>query len=420
MSYAVCWECIDDEYLKQHIKADGEPLECSVCGDVGENAISVEDLGKLLEPIIREHFSLGEVNKVFNGEDDDKGSWEQEGEPLSWAVQEVLGQYFDFEDEIVQAVIDAEDVWPPDGDIPFFDDTSNYVEKRVVLSYYYEEWDALLKELKHRRRFFSPLAHTLFAKLFGGVEELKVRLPGQNNAVSVVHNLPIGSELFRARICSSEAVLVEVFTDPLKHVGPPPESHARTGRMNADGVVVFYGAEDLKTCLAEMRPAIGNDLAVIKLRTTKSLRLLDFSLLEHAYSGTPLSYFQPDFSDELEKRTFRRRLHRLVSQPIIPGKETEYLITQTMAEYLAHVHQNPFDGVLFASAQRANGKNVVLFPAPDLMTDKPADAFGLAYDEGSLQIFEITSIAYTHHKRDAFFHLGQVHFLHAQHLDDDE
>ena len=75
MSYAVCWECFDDEYLKQHVKADGEPFKCSVCGNTDENSISIEDLGKLLEPIVREHFSLGEENKVFNGEDDDKGSW---------------------------------------------------------------------------------------------------------------------------------------------------------------------------------------------------------------------------------------------------------------------------------------------------------------------------------------------------------
>ncbi|MBU0750720.1 MAG: RES domain-containing protein [Gammaproteobacteria bacterium] len=408
MSYAICWKCVDDEYLKQHIRDNGGLFECSVCGNAYENAISVADLGILLEPRIRENFSLGEEIKVFHGEEDDNGSWEQEGEPLSWAVQEVLGQYFDFEDEIVQAVIDAEDVWPPDGDVPFFDDTSNYVESRVALSHYYAEWEALLEELKHKRRFFSPSAHTLFGKLFGGVEEMKARPPRTTEAVSVVRNFPEGSELFRARICNSQDVLVDVFSDPLKHAGPPPESQARTGRMNADGVVVFYGAEDLETCLAEMRPVIGNDLAVIRLRTTKPLRLLDFSLLEYAYAGTPLSYFQPDFTDEVEKRAFRRRLHRLISQPIIPGKETEYLITQTMAEYLAHVHKEPFDGVLFASAQRADGKNVVLFSDPAMITDQPSEAFGLAYCEDSLQIFTTTSISYSHHKRDAY---GMPHHL---------
>jgi hypothetical protein len=41
---------------------------------------------------------------------DDKDGWEQEGDPLSDVVQEILGQYFEFNDEIVEAVVSAEDV----------------------------------------------------------------------------------------------------------------------------------------------------------------------------------------------------------------------------------------------------------------------------------------------------------------------
>ena len=77
--------------------------------------------------------------------------------------------------------------------------------------------------------------------------------------------------------CNSKAALKDALTDPFKHVGPPPPERARAGRMNVEGVVVFYGATDSDTCLAEMRPFYGGDFAVITLRTTKSLRLLDFS-----------------------------------------------------------------------------------------------------------------------------------------------
>ena len=48
----------------------------------------------------------------------------------------------------MDAVIEAEDVWPPDGDVPFFDNTSNYVESRIKLTHYYAQWDHLLDELK--------------------------------------------------------------------------------------------------------------------------------------------------------------------------------------------------------------------------------------------------------------------------------
>src|SRR5258708_5926999 len=112
-----------------------------------------------------------------------------------------------------------------------------------------------------------------------------------------------------------------------------------------------------------MRPALGGDTAVIELQTTKPLRVLDFTRLQEPH-GEGLSYFQPDFTAEVERRAFLLRLHTLISQPVVPGREADYLITQTMAEYLAHVHQEPFGGILFKSVQRAGGVNVVLFAEP--------------------------------------------------------
>ncbi len=160
--------------------------------------------------------------------------------------------------------------------------------------------------------------------------------------------------------------------------------------MNVDGVVVFYGALDAKTCLAETRPAIGNDLAVIQMRTTKPLRLLDFGRLEQSYKR--LSYFQSDFTEEVERGTFLRRLQNLISEPVVPGREMDYLITQTMAEYLGHVYHPKFDGVLFKSVQRDGGTNIVLFQNGE-------DGFPLTYVDESFELFSTSSVEYEHRKR---------------------
>src|SRR6202035_2572480 len=112
----------------------------------------------------------------------------------------------------------------------------------------------------------------------------------------------------------------------------PPADQARAGRMNVEGVVVFYGATDSETCVAEMRPALGGDTALIALQTTRPVRLLDFTRLEKSHNEG-LSYFQPNFTAEVERLAFLRRLHTLISQPVVPGRESDYLITQTMAEY---------------------------------------------------------------------------------------
>jgi hypothetical protein len=396
MQLAICAECADDVHFKTLIEENSEQLQCSVCGEPDSPAIGVIELGKLIEPIMREHFQHGPTVRKFG--EDDHDWWEQEGEPIAWAVQQVLGQYFDFEDVIVDAVMEAKDVRPQDGEEAFWDSTSLYVETRVKVGHYYAQWRSTLEELKHGRRFFSPAAQALFTSLFAGVEDQKAWIEGKYEPV--VYLLPTGTELYRARICSSSSLLRDVMADPFNHVGPAPKETARAGRMNAEGVPVFYSALDKDTCLAEMRPAIGNELAVITVRTSKPLRMLDFSRLEAARGGKALSYLQPDFTQEVEKRAFLRRLHSLVSQPIVPGHEADYLITQTMAEYLAHVHNEPFDGVLFASAQRTGGRNVVLFAERELLDPTPAEAFRIEYVERSVAIHTTKSIEYAHEELD--------------------
>lgn len=394
MELAVCYGCIEDSYLGNIIKAEGEMLQCSVCDESQREAITIQQLGQLMEPIMREHFQLGPEVKMF-GEDDSEW-WEQSGESISDAVQEVLGQYFDFEDEIVDAVVDSDDYWPPDGGEPYWDTSSRYVPTRVRTGHYFEEWHSTLTELKHGRRFFSPAARALFEKLFQGIDELRARK--KSRLLPVVRILPRGTNIFRARICDSRSQLKDIYADPMKHVGPPPVEFARAGRMNAEGVVVLYGARDANTCLAEMRAALGSEVAIIGMQTTHALRVLDFSRLDEARGGKSLSYFQPDFTDQVERRAFLRRLHSLISQPIVPGHEADYLITQTMGEYLAHVHDKPFDGVLFSSVQRAGGINIVLFAEKGVLSDKPEDAFRVRYSDGSIELVTMTAIRYSHRK----------------------
>jgi hypothetical protein len=384
---AVCWKCVEDEYLKEIVREKGQPDQCSICDGDQENAFTASDIADLLDPIMQEHFTQGPEVKKF-GQDDTEW-YEQEGDPLSFHMQEVIGQYLGFEDEIAEALVDNEDVWEPDGDIPFFDSTADYVSKPIYPYAYYEQWAYALEDLKHRRRFFSSAAASLFERLFEGVDTRKSWSSETRANQDVVWELPTGSDLFRARVCGSFSV-EDAYKEPLKYVGPPPADRTRTGRMNVEGVPIFYGATDCETCLAEVRPALGSEVVAIKLQTTKPLRVLDFTRLEKSYSR--LSYFQPDFNEQAEKGSFLRRLQSLISQPIVPGREPDYLITQTMTEYLAYVHNKPFDGILFRSVQRAKGVNAVLFP-------DSAGTFPISYADKSFKLFTTRSISYTHGER---------------------
>jgi RES domain len=242
--------------------------------------------------------------------------------------------------------------------------------------------------------------------VFTDIEHQKALIEGKFE--SVVYLLPENTKLHRARVCSSRELLSDIVADPFKQVGPPPKEAVRAGRMNADGVPVFYCSLDKDTCLAEMRPALKSELAIITVLTTKPLRILDFSRL--AVAGKALGYLQPDFKQEVEKHIFLRCLHSLVSQPIFPGGEADYLITQTMSEYLAHVHKKPFDGILFASAQKAGGHNVVLFADRESLEQSPSQLFKIKYVDNSLEFHVTSKIEYAHQQLRVFVgEKGEIH-----------
>lgn len=417
---AVCWDCVEDEYLKKIIEEKGEVQLCSECESSNREAFTANDLAEVLDPVLQEHYAPGEEVQKF-GEDDDHW-WEQEGDPLSHIVQEALDQYFSFNDEIVDALIENDDARPQDGEEPFFSNDISYVSTGLRPYRLRGWWDSVEEDLKHHKRFFSSSAKELFEYLFRGVETRKFWDVAQKKDVTVVRELPEGSELFRARICDSNEELKNAITDPLKHIGPPPPERARAERMSVDGVAVFYGALESETCLAELRPTIGGEAAVITVRTTKILRLLDFTRIKD--SQHVLSYFQPDFNEQAERNIFLRQLGSLISQPVRPGRQSDYLITQTMAEYLAHVHgeqsdgslfrAEPFDGLLYKSVQRKGGTNIVLFPRPKSETD---NAFSVAYVSDSVKFFRTRTITYEHDEiRLGLMNDGEI----VQHSDGDE
>lgn len=364
-------------------------------------------------PIILEHFRWGPESRVFDGEDDDSGRFEQSGEELSEIVQTVLSQYLPFNDTLTASLIDQDPADIRDGGEPFMSSDGLYVESRVDLAEHFARWRQVQDELQHKRRYFSEKAKDFFSWIFDGIEHLIGPREPKSDLDGVVRTLDVGHALFRARACSSASILKSVVDDPESQLGAPPPEAAQAGRMNAHGVPVFYGSFDSATCIAELRAPLGGRVAVGRFILTRSVRLLDFRRLESVrHSGKPLSFFDPEFTQKVEQRKFTARLHELIREHVLPGQESQYLITQAMAEYLAHVRTPAFDGLIFGSAQHQDGANVVLFPA-DFGPKPPsaellAEDFGdkpiprstvtatklLRFEQGSLKLHEIVNIEY--------------------------
>ena len=428
--HAICFQCIKDEHLREIVESKGEPLKCEVCGGKDANAFTYSQLGEELQLVIREHFHQGPTVKKFY--DDDKEGWEQEGDSLAYVVQMVLGQDVEEEGKLVSAVIAAEHYYPGDGEDAFYDDTSLYVRRKATPHELTAEWQYLQEELAHRRRFFSESARVLFNRLFDGVPQLEVWDAEADAWAPVVYELPVGTHVSRARVVKSESQLRDIVNHPSRELGAPPAALSVSVRMNPNGIVVFYAAMDRETCLAEMRPPLGGRVLAGTFRTTLPIRVLDFRRLEKARLAE-LSYFDPQFASERERAVFLRRLHALISRPVIPGREDDYLITQTLSEYLAHIHQPLLDGVLFRSVQRAGGTNIVLFgrdgfevgaqPDGDLaelpfpllgaMMDSasPTLEFPVEFVQNSAKLFITRAIEYEHHEAWFSVHEGHV-FVH--------
>jgi hypothetical protein len=200
MDTYLCYKCISDSFLSRVVEAEGDQETCRVCGEVRE-AISIERLGQILEPVMRENFGPGEEFPVLD--DNDRVHYQQRGDSIAYGIQEVMGQYFDFEDEIVDAIIEADDYWPPDGGEPYWEDTQDYEKIQHTTAEFLSNWHNILAEIKHNRRFFSQRAEAFFTDLFDGVEHMT--LP-RKPRTPVVRRLRVGSKLFRARVVSSVSV----------------------------------------------------------------------------------------------------------------------------------------------------------------------------------------------------------------------
>jgi len=184
-----------------------------------------------------------------------------------------------------------------------------------------------------------------------------------------------------------------ILLSPQRELAPPSSRHARAGRMNSEGVSILYGLL--------MSHLFGRDAVFIggtswsgALRHQKALQIWISVGSIKPMGRKTIELFSTRLEKQVARRKFRRSLHRLISQPVVAGHENDYLITQVLAEYLAHVRKQNFDGMVFTSTQREGGTNVVLFPKHSGEEGKILARFALKYVEDSAGLYRTRKIEY--------------------------
>ena len=362
----ICHICVGESYLSSLIEKEGEVSACDSCGDNEEPCITLEALADHIEGAFdRHYYRTSDQPDMFEDmmlrDKESSYEWDRHGEPVLYAIQEAAS----ISDEVAQKVLDILEDRHADfesaqmGEECEFDSDSRYEWKSARDHEFAFEWHAIERSLKSQSRFFNQGAEAFLLRLF---DNLDGRLTRDGLAVVVAAGPDTAhTSFFRARVFHKSDELDEAMIRPDLHVGPPPERFARAGRMNANGIAVFYGASDKGVALAEVRPPVGSRALVAEFRLLRPLRLLDVTALQSVYVEG--SVFDPHYFEQLSLAKFMGRLSDRITMPVMPDDEpTEYLITQMIADYLARKPSPSLDGILFRSVQSPGEHvNVVLF-----------------------------------------------------------
>lgn len=362
----VCHICVGEAFLSARIERDGEEASCDYCSGDDEPTLGISELADEVEGAFSRHFDRTSPDPdAFESamqRDKELGyEWDREGEPVLWAIVSAA----DVSENIAQDVLDILEERHAVADSDYvgeeqdFDSASHYEEKGADDFEFRMEFDAVETSLKQRTRFFNPEAEAFFRRLFVDIDGYADRA-GAPVIVAAGPDLETKS-FFRARAFHDEQELVDALARPDLRLGPPPSRAAKAGRMNARGISVFYGATLEDAALAEVRPPVGSRVLVGRFDLTRPVRLLDIDALQSVFVAG--SYFDPDYLSRLELAAFLRRLSARMTMPVMPNdEETEYLITQMIADFVSQIGDPPIDGMLFRSVQaKGDPKNVVLF-----------------------------------------------------------
>ena len=345
----VCHDCIGDSFLADEVKEKGHRGLCGYCGK-RRKALTLEKLAERIHEVLQEHFMLT-LNET---------PWRRSGYPVVDLIVNMAGLDEKIANDVTALLSEPHEYKAmTEGAENPYDSDAHYEELSPDEWGFRDTWEAFRSEIHSRARFFSTSAETALRDIFGDLSTLKTF--DDQPVIRQITPKDRDRFLWRARTAQSTRELKAILGAPAREIGPPTSRLAKGGRMNAPGIPVFYGALDKDTCVAEARAPVGSHVVLAKFEVLRPLRLLDFDSLTKIY--VERSHFDPTYASHVGHASFLRRLVREMSRPIMPGDEAfEYLVTQAVAEYLAHKIEPRLDGIIFHSSQTDGaGLNVVLF-----------------------------------------------------------
>jgi hypothetical protein len=390
----VCTECIQSEHFSDWIENNGKKGKCDFVPSHGR-AHKVAEIARLaieVDVFFRTNYQIGEEYWHYEG-GSDSSSYAQRGKHY----EDILTEELECDQNVVKAISDnLPDATHRDitqGDELFYTD-QNYERTADVVArehaewaeHWYEnrfsyQWQDFCSTVQYERRFFK--IKELLDDLFGNPSEY------DEGTIKPVYALNAGTKLYRARLLDNEFTAENLKANPSRELGAPPKDKARAGRMNVEYIPALYAAFSQETAIAEIRPGIGDQVAIGEFELTRELRVFDFT----AFSSREGSDWR-----ELIKHTryeFITQMESEISKPISPfAKQREYIATQIVSEYLREYFA--CDAVIYKSAmsrtEQADNRNlVILNRGADFVGSSPENSVSYKKHE----IRDVYNVAYT-------------------------
>ncbi|RJL47142.1 RES domain-containing protein [Pectobacterium carotovorum] len=385
----LCASClIKDNDLRKDAEAKLlNSKKCSGCGQDIEKGLRLEYIAEKINKHFGKHYKI--IEKKGNPDD-------------LVSLKDIINRF----------IIDNEDVVKSISEILYKLNSHNFGGNlryknlfdqdaiRKQTSEVLDEWNKYAFELKHSMRFTNVKAINFYRNIISyGV---KRDINNEINQSPMLKIIDIGIEFYRGRRVLDDEHKKQLTLTNKEFYAPPPE-RATNSRMSPPGMPFLYTATDQKTCIAELHPFAGDEIAVIKLETERPLYFFDLTRAIDVKYG-PLGLIHDPSAKLYAYRHLLSHLHDLIAQPF-RATDISYTAIQAFAETVRHYEfkhnekKRNFDGIIFNSTQMNGGLNYVFFG--DSVTghrvESPFGSYGVkpSVKEEPVRFYKISNIQVT-------------------------
>lgn len=383
----VCRSCLGDYMVKSLVGTLQKERTCAVCNRLTSQATNPGRIARFIKRGLTDHFCV------------DEGIYPGYEMKLDSVVGLAIGcdsmQVCRAISELLEnASADEEDFYWPGQE--YVRSPSPFESEDHERWFAVSPWRLIANELVHGQRFFNDRARSFFEQLIG--EALEAEDPECPGKPAVVTSLNKGTIFFRSRIANGDQQVRAFIGNPGVELGVAPKERAASNRMSSAGVPLLYLSKELDTCISEVRPSIGDTLVVARFTSTAPLKLFDFTMLSRRLQHAKLSFFDPRYRQRSEHRMLLEYLHEEISRPVRLN-DTDYVVTQALADFIRYEKRLAFDGIAFRSVQREGGTNYVLFDSgasAAIIAPDWRPTFHLVTSPADVSTHVIKSVRYVH------------------------